>query len=219
MAVRRLRAKRLGLRQSPAAFVTIAQAEAPEDWPTPRRFAPAAAYPISMLCGAACGRWPGRKTRFSHRSNTDCAGARHSCRINVRRPPVPPASSVCPGSPLRRHECRAPSHRPVSFSSFVAPRRGACFRPENVRGAVGRAVLCAPPAGCRVWPQRRATECAPYQRIVLALVLPPRAILILRLTLAAVVIACQQMKCGRPRLSSLPAGWWFYFYFARLACA
>jgi len=50
-----VRAKRLGLRQSPAAFATVAQAKAPENWRTPRRFAPNAALPIFMACGAARG--------------------------------------------------------------------------------------------------------------------------------------------------------------------
>jgi len=53
MAVGCLRAKRLGLRQSPAAFASSAQAKAPEDWRSPRRFAPAAIHPVFMACGAA----------------------------------------------------------------------------------------------------------------------------------------------------------------------
>jgi hypothetical protein len=47
-------AKRFGLRQSTAAFATNAPAKAPEDWRTPRRFAPAVALPIFIVCGAAC---------------------------------------------------------------------------------------------------------------------------------------------------------------------
>jgi hypothetical protein len=54
-------AKRLGLRQSSAAFATSPQGKAPGDWRTPRRFAPATAHPVFIVCGAACGMLSGSK--------------------------------------------------------------------------------------------------------------------------------------------------------------
>jgi O-6-methylguanine DNA methyltransferase len=53
MATGCVRAKRLGLRQSAAAFAVGPQARAPGDWRTPRRFAPATARSIFIACGAA----------------------------------------------------------------------------------------------------------------------------------------------------------------------
>jgi len=52
MPVGSVSAKRFGLRQSSAAFPTSALAKAPEDWRTPRRFAPAVAHPIFIVRGA-----------------------------------------------------------------------------------------------------------------------------------------------------------------------
>jgi hypothetical protein len=66
MAVGCVRAKRLGLRQSPAAFATGARGKAPEDWRSPRRFAPAVARPIFIVCGAACGMKSDPKAQFGH---------------------------------------------------------------------------------------------------------------------------------------------------------
>jgi hypothetical protein len=55
MAVGRLRAKRLGLRQSSAAFATSPQGKGPGDWRTPRRCAPTATRSVFTACGAARG--------------------------------------------------------------------------------------------------------------------------------------------------------------------
>jgi hypothetical protein len=67
MAFGCLRAKRLGLRQSSAAFATSPQGKAPGDWRTPRRCALTAARSVFMACGAACGMASGPKMRSSRR--------------------------------------------------------------------------------------------------------------------------------------------------------
>jgi hypothetical protein len=57
MAVGCVRAKRLGPGRlaGAAAFATSAPAKAPEDWHTPRGFAPAGARPIFIVCDAVRG--------------------------------------------------------------------------------------------------------------------------------------------------------------------
>jgi len=147
-----VRAKRLGLRQSSAAFPTTAQAKAPGDWRTPRRFPPAAACPIFTVCGAAGGHFRSGQCWLPDNGQLDRLGGANDDSVPgelcARCPPKGAGGSPAFGRPALRRSPRATvlpaakEIRPAGRRRRPAPSAGTDpARPPGCQGSQGQSAL------------------------------------------------------------------------------